>query len=129
MTILNKRVGFLSNYEVLKHLKELKNNESDNFYTSIRFKKFTNDICNYFNKIPSITLDIDFKNMIESLNKYDLTKVEKLQILNFLPKSMVMLHSLIEECDQRFDENTCESILNEIKMVLKLKDENDEQKD
>ncbi|GME97091.1 unnamed protein product [[Candida] boidinii] len=49
-------------------------------------------------------------SMIE-LNKFSLEKIEKLQIVNFKPRSIVLLYSIVEECDQRFNEDECNSII------------------
>ncbi|OWB67954.1 hypothetical protein B5S30_g3324 [[Candida] boidinii] len=49
-------------------------------------------------------------SMIE-LNKFSLEKIEKLQIVNFKPRSIVLLYSIIEECDQRFNEDECNAII------------------
>ena len=60
------------------------------------------------------------------LNTLDLVKVEKLQIVNSLPRSMVHLYALIDECDQRFDEDTCESILKKIQELFPIQGDDDE---
>ncbi|KAG7866484.1 hypothetical protein KL918_003381 [Ogataea parapolymorpha] len=38
-------------------------------------------------------------------------KIEKLEILNRLPRTIVSLFSVIEECDQRFSDEQCNSML------------------
>ncbi len=50
-------------------------------------------------------------NLMIGLNEYSLEKIEKLEILNYLPRTIVTLYSIIEECDQRFSNEDCEAIL------------------
>ncbi|KAG7753360.1 hypothetical protein KL911_002753 [Ogataea haglerorum] len=45
------------------------------------------------------------------LNQYSLMKIEKLEILNRLPRTIVSLFSVIEECDQRFSDEQCNNML------------------
>lgn len=48
---------------------------------------------------------------MKDLSQYKLEKVEKLQIINSAPYSLVNLYSIVEECDQRFSEQEIEDIL------------------
>lgn len=58
--------------------------------------------------------DNDFTGFISSLNRFDLFKAEKLQIVNQLPTNMVHLYSIVEECDSRFTEDQIESIIDTV---------------
>lgn len=59
----------------------------------------------YLSKAPLPTLRQDEKSMqalMKELRQWDLTKGEKLQILNLAPDSAVMLYSIVEEMEDRF---------------------------
>ncbi|SCU79139.1 LAMI_0A07514g1_1 [Lachancea mirantina] len=49
--------------------------------------------------------DAKFRELMATLNGFELFKAEKLQIVNQLPTNMVHLYSIVEECDSRFSEN------------------------
>lgn len=50
------------------------------------------------------TMGIRLANLITGLNKYPLMEVEKLMIANTLPKNLVALCAVIEECEERLGE-------------------------
>lgn len=146
MQILNERDCFLSNYEVLKHLEEMKlkyNWTEDKGGNDSRKKKkrftgggielevITNEVSEYLKNSPcsEIKTDEDLVKIMTFLNGFDLVKVEKLQIINCLPRTMVHLYSLIEECDQRFDQEVCEKILNKIEELFPSEEAHDEQEE
>ncbi|CUM62800.1 uncharacterized protein PRCAT00000358001 [Priceomyces carsonii] len=139
MKVLKKRDKFLSNYEVLEHLKELKSlynwtfedeNQSmkkqkkRSLACGIELEVVTKQILSYLDKTPcsAIQSNESFKELLLFLNKFDLMKVEKLQIVNSLPRSMVNLYAIVEECDQRFDEDTCDSILETINRLFPVEE-------
>ncbi|CCF58337.1 hypothetical protein KAFR_0E01830 [Kazachstania africana CBS 2517] len=59
--------------------------------------------------------DKTFSEFVLKLNKFDLFKAEKLQIVNQLPANMVHLYSIVEECDSRFSEEQIDEILEIVK--------------
>uniref|UniRef100_A0A0L0NWY4 DNA-directed RNA polymerase III subunit RPC9 n=1 Tax=Candidozyma auris TaxID=498019 RepID=A0A0L0NWY4_CANAR len=136
MKVLKERVAFLLDYEVLEHLNGLKEKynwtftpqeEKDSKSKRKRFtgagldlEVITRDITLCLGKLAAgeIPNTEAVMEIMTFLNQYELMKVEKLQILNSLPRSMVHLYALVEECDQRFDEETCEAILAKINEVV-----------
>lgn len=134
MKVLKERDQFLSDYEVYEHLKTLKsswdpNDPKKRNHGGIELEAITNDIISYLDDshCANISSPETFKQLMIFLNGLDLVKVEKLQIVNYLPRSMVHLYSLVEECDQRFDQDTCESILNKINELFPRPEEEEEE--
>lgn len=141
MKILNPRDKFLSNYEVLTHLKEIKkkNNwtfkpEEDNAYNKkkkrftacgLDLETITRDLLSYLEGGPTgqIASTEQFTELIKCLNEFDLMKIEKLQIINSLPRSPVTLYAVVEEFDQRFDDEACEKIIDKINELFPLEGE------
>ncbi|KAJ4462886.1 putative RNA polymerase Rpb4 [Paratrimastix pyriformis] len=67
------------------------------------------------------------KKLIEELEKFPLTKAERLQIVNLLPRTLVEIHLLIEECEERFTDDDLLSILRAVKVARpRIGDEEDE---
>ncbi|KAM0748550.1 hypothetical protein T439DRAFT_382362 [Meredithblackwellia eburnea MCA 4105] len=61
------------------------------------------------------------KKLMEAMKAYDLTKAERLQIVNLAPVSDVELFVCIEDCDTRFPEETRPALLSLIKSHLSPK--------
>lgn len=55
--------------------------------------------------------DEQFIEFYQGLDKYELFKLEKLQIMNQLPRNMVHLYAIVEECDSRFTEAQIQDII------------------
>lgn len=60
----------------------------------------------------------NIKAFIRDIAFYKLEKAEVLQLINVVPTSMVTLHSLIEQCDERFEEAQREHILEMVATYL-----------
>lgn len=140
MQIINERDKFLSNYEVLEHLKQIKSNNNWIFETDGKDKKdnrkrgtaagldlevITKDVLAYADadKKATITSTESFTSILQYLNQFDLVKVEKLQIVNTLPRTMVHLYALVEECDQRLTEEQSEGIINKINELFPIEED------
>ncbi|KAG7808598.1 hypothetical protein KL921_003680 [Ogataea angusta] len=50
-------------------------------------------------------------------------KIEKLEILNRLPRTIVSLFSVIEECDQRFSDEQCNNMLDLVQRYFPISQE------
>lgn len=128
MKILSEREAFLLDYEVLQHLNGFKEQYNWSFSAEddakakkkkrsteagVGLESITRDVTQYLaeNATAEIGSPEAFAEFMAFLNTLDLMKAEKLQIVNSLPRSMVHLYGLVEECDQRFSEETCESII------------------
>lgn len=147
MKVLNEREAFLLDYEVLQHLTGIKEKFNWSFTpeddAKLKHKKkrftdaglglevITRDILLYLSKnaAGSITSETSFGELMTFLNNFDLMKAEKLQIVNSLPRSMVHLYGLVEECDQRLDEDTCQSIIDKIDELFPLPEEDAEEEE
>lgn len=147
MKVLNERDKFLSDYEVLDYLneikanynwtfqgeEELKNNKHKKRFTAcgLDLEVITRDVLSYLSKSPCASIDsaVKFQELMTFLNTLELMKVEKLQIINTLPRSMVHLYALVEECDLRFDEEKCEGILNKICELFPVEEEEEEEEE
>lgn len=143
MKVLTERDSFLSNYEVLQHLqnikkkynwsfnsddeKFLKNKKNKHHFTGcgINLEIITRDVlsCLENNDSSLIQSQESFKQLMEFLNQFELMKVEKLQIVNSLPRSLVVLYALVEECEDRFGEETSEKIIEKINELFPIEQE------
>lgn len=140
------RDKLLSNFEVYQHLAHIQKKNAwfytvpeDKTKTGKKRKKrkadslidleiITKDLSRYLVQ-DNQSNDVEVQsivNLMLGLNMYKLEKIEKLQILNILPRSMVLLYAIIEDCDQRFTEEQCEELLSLVNDNFPLPQEEDE---
>lgn len=127
MEILDANCALLSNWEVSSHLKQQKDQRvlhdrkyktTSKIQENLRTIEF--EIAQYLQD-PSLhgSNQLSAKQILAFLNHFKevpLTKAEKLQIINLQPKSILELHLIVEECEERFDETQ----LNEILMAISV---------
>lgn len=130
MKVTKERDAFLLDFEVLQHLRDIqaeynwsfspeeeKNRKRKRFTgAGADLEAITRDVSQYLegSAAGQVHSAEAFAQLMAFLNGFDLVKVEKLQIVNSLPRSMVHLYALVEECGQRFSEETCEGIIAKI---------------
>ena len=142
MKIEVPRDKLLSNYEVYQHLAKIqdknawfftvpetrtktgKKKKRRNIDSLIDLEIITKDLSRYLvqNNQSNDTPVQSVINLVLGLNMYKLEMIEKLQILNMLPRSMVLLYAIIEDCDQRFSEEECEDLLSLVNSSFPLHD-------
>ncbi len=119
--------GLLTNVEVIEILKEKAESRTKTSSTTATLLEFQNreavtaKVLKYgermgYNKYPSAGI-AKMLSQIKALN-YGLTEAELMQIANMLPRQVVELHPLIEDCDTRFDEDQLNNLLETITKAL-----------
>lgn len=143
MKILQQRDKLLSNFEVYQHLCEVQMENEWGFTIPQTNKKrksrfnpqlldleiITRDLSNYLVKMNQgndITTE-NFVNLMLVLNSFELEVIEKLMIMNLLPRSLVNLYAIIEECEERFSQDKCEEILSTIEKYFPAPIEEDDE--
>ncbi|KAG2237874.1 RNA polymerase Rpb4-domain-containing protein [Thamnidium elegans] len=136
MHIKNIRSALISNYEVLKLLEESQEAQKRvqnadplvEYPEHLRTVQF--ELTEYLKETPCSTQTPEqVSDFLQALSKYDLTKAEKLQILNWRPKSTVEIYLIIEECEERFSEEDLEEMLNSIIITLPRDDDEVEEEE
>ncbi|KAF9950680.1 hypothetical protein BGZ72_007690 [Mortierella alpina] len=117
MEILKADAAMLSNYEVMTLLNDQKAQRQANEVAGTReaaenLRTVEFEVQKYLSNTPCSTQSPEqIAALKKALAKYELMKVEVLQILNLRPKSPVELLLLIEEFEERFRLEDCEDIL------------------
>ncbi|KAI9366355.1 RNA polymerase Rpb4-domain-containing protein [Pilaira anomala] len=136
MLIKNVRSALISNYEVLKLLEESQEAQkqvqavdpSVEYPEHLRTVQF--ELTEYLKGTPCSTQTPEqIANFLQALSKYELTKAEKLQILNWRPRSTVEIYLIIEECEERFSEEDLEEMLDSIISTLPRDDDEEEEEE
>ena len=115
----------LSNYEVLKILKDVKEATKSSKSSNKNLATITYETINYLEGLKHYNelRDEHVIDYLQEMKRFNLTKLEKLQILNQRPKSMVELQVLIEENEERFSEEAMDMILDIVRKTLPVKEE------
>lgn len=110
--MLQAQEKLLTNYEVLSHLGQSKQDKAPENLATITFQlqKYLQSA----NKGAAVSSDTALTRRLRTLQAYDLEKIEKIMVLNAMPRKLVELHVLIEECDQRFTQEQLETLLQEL---------------
>uniref|UniRef100_G3MKV8 DNA-directed RNA polymerase III subunit RPC9 n=2 Tax=Amblyomma TaxID=6942 RepID=G3MKV8_AMBMU len=128
MKIIKESTAFLSNYEVLKLLKELQSDKKSSggggskaartvpnlatvSYETITYLEQTACARQTDERIE------DFLQQISAL-PFKLTKIEKLQLINHRPTTAVEIQLLIEESEERLSEDDVQTILDLVERTL-----------
>lgn len=110
----------LSNYEVLQlvlqantDLKSARSNKSRQNNHQSHLATILYESVKFLEESPCNLIKDDsvVRSIMEGLKQYELTKSEKLEILNHLPSSLVELQLLIEDNEERLTEEQLSSIL------------------
>ena len=139
MQVLDSHVGPLTNTEVMDIIKQQlnwhKNEENKHngsmpsqhrLYPTVWISK---EINSYLNDTNCIQNNQDLKKLLNDINKFDtnnnLTRLEKLQIINLLPSSQPLLHSIINQFHKKFTKSTDGDRL--IEIISKYRQEEEEE--
>lgn len=118
--VISEREKLLSNFEVLEHLKEIqqqnnwKPNDQKKYKRSFNpdLETVTKEVVSYLEKTTTAQQSVELiTSCMNKLAKFQLEKIERLQIINSAPHSLVNLYAIVEECDQRFTEEESQEIL------------------
>lgn len=127
MEVKNECVATLSNYEVYSLLNDIQRGingqkKPNKYLTSLATICFSS--VKYLEKTPcKEQSDEIVAKFIKSLEPFNLTKGEKLQLLNHRPTTAVEIQLIIEESEERLSEEQTEQILNIIAETLPDKKE------
>uniref|UniRef100_A0A1E1XR46 DNA-directed RNA polymerase III subunit RPC9 n=1 Tax=Amblyomma sculptum TaxID=1581419 RepID=A0A1E1XR46_AMBSC len=125
MKIIKESSAFLSNYEVLKLLKELqsdkKSSGSGKARTVPNLATVSYETITYLEQTACARQTDehieDFLQQISAL-PFKLTKIEKLQLINHRPTTAVEIQLLIEESEERLSEDDVQTILDLVERTL-----------
>ncbi|XP_023218100.1 DNA-directed RNA polymerase III subunit RPC9-like [Centruroides sculpturatus] len=117
MEVIKERSAILSNYEVYSLLKKLQEkrhmkhqkNLATITYETIQYLEQTS--CTHQNEEV-------IGEFLKALQPFNLTKVEKLQLLNHRPATLVEIQLLIEESEERLTEEQMQEILEVVARFL-----------
>ncbi|PFX17286.1 DNA-directed RNA polymerase III subunit RPC9-like [Stylophora pistillata] len=131
MEVLNDKAAMLSNYEVYQLLLETENqNKVDKSKKRQKHLVNLSTICyearKHLEKTPCKHQSPEIiEEFLKAMQPFNLTRAEKLQLLNLRPTTLVEIHLIIEDSEERLKtDQEIEELLNVI--ATKLPDPNEE---
>ncbi|KAI6197348.1 DNA-directed RNA polymerase III subunit RPC9 [Aphelenchoides besseyi] len=119
MEVTNPRCTFLTNQEVLSILQEANKASRPQSKSLQQHKTVLYEGIKYLNSTPAVNqTELLVKSLMKALAKFHLTSAELLQIANLRPKNLVDIEMIIEECDERYDEQQTTEMLELIRRHL-----------
>ncbi|XP_014231449.1 DNA-directed RNA polymerase III subunit RPC9 [Trichogramma pretiosum] len=111
MEVVNDRAAFLTNYEVYDVLNSIKASKTKSKGES-QLATITYSTIKYLEDTPCKDQTADkITGFMTAVESFKLSKSEKLTILNLFPTTVLELHLLIEDCEERFNEEEEEKLL------------------
>lgn len=114
MQVASDSVLLLSNAEVLDLLKEVGSRGKKSKKSQSNTATILYETMKYLEETPAASIPhVDMiRDLCLKLKSFQLTKSEKLEIINHLPTSLVELQLVIEESEERFTEDQMNEMLN-----------------
>lgn len=122
MEVKNECAATLSNSEVFSLLKDIQSGKNgqrkpSKYLTSLATICFSS--IKYLEKTPCVDQNDEIvQKFLAALQPFNLTKGEKLQLLNHRPTTAVEIQLIIEESEERLTEEQNEQIINLISTLL-----------
>ncbi|KAK7508229.1 hypothetical protein BaRGS_00000468 [Batillaria attramentaria] len=118
MEVINENAGLLSNLEVFMLLKDIQagrgNQQKPNKHQQ-NLATVTYETVKYLERTPcALQSPENVSAFMEAMKDFNLTKAEKLQLLNQRPSSAVEIQLLVEESEERLTEEEVYQLLSVI---------------
>ncbi|XP_045157076.1 DNA-directed RNA polymerase III subunit RPC9-like [Mercenaria mercenaria] len=127
MEVKNDKSAMLSNYEVLNLLSDMHKGQSKQSKLQTNLATISYEITHYLeNSACSKQSPELLANFIKALDRFKLTKAEKMQLLNLRPKTAVEIQLIVEESEERLTEDQIYELLDLVKEHLPGGDEEEE---
>jgi len=117
MEVIDSTSANLSNYEVLQLLQNLKDNDNRKQFGSLATIKYKT--VKYLESSPcSPQSDEVIATFLKAVHKFNLTKAEKLVLLNLRPTTEVEIQLIVTESEERLTEEQIQELLQVIVETL-----------
>ncbi|XP_066995705.1 DNA-directed RNA polymerase III subunit RPC9 [Anabrus simplex] len=119
MEILNGNAGALSNWEVLELLKEVKHGLRRNTQSDLGM--VTYECMKFLENTPCKDQDANvIQNYLRALMPFQLTKSEKLMLINNPPRTELEIQLIVEDSEDRLTESQVQEMLKIFEMPSEI---------
>ena len=118
MEVLKECSAYLSNYEVLDILQNIKANKKQKMKQN-QLATITYQTVRYLEETPCKNQSPEkIKNFLKATEPFKLTKCEKLTLLNLCPKTPLEIQLIVEDSEDRLTEEEVMSLLQVVASYL-----------
>lgn len=118
MEVLKECSAYLSNYEVLDILQNMKANKKQKMKQN-HLATITYQTIRYLEETPCKRQSPEkIKNFLHAMQPFKLTKCEKLTLLNVCPRTPLEIQLIVEDSEDRLNDEEVESLLRVIANFL-----------
>eukprot|EP00026_Physarum_polycephalum_P018237 Phypoly_transcript_19753.p1 GENE.Phypoly_transcript_19753~~Phypoly_transcript_19753.p1 ORF type:complete len:136 (+),score=28.82 Phypoly_transcript_19753:71-478(+) len=115
MNVKQANAGLVTNFEVYTQVHTRKGTTEMGEYVM----KFKEKVHTYLSTTPAVLETTEgVTECFKYLDKFELTKAEKLQVVNLAPNTDVDVHAIIEDCPERIPAEGVEELIYEIQQKL-----------
>lgn len=126
MEVLKDCSAYLSNYEVLHMLQNIKSNKKQKM-TQNQLATITYQTIRYLEDTPCKRQSPEkIREFLEAMAPFNLTKCEKLTLLNVCPKTPLEIQLIVEDSEDRLNDEEIDSLLQIIANYLGEEDQETE---
>ncbi|XP_017880623.1 DNA-directed RNA polymerase III subunit RPC9 [Ceratina calcarata] len=125
MEVLNECSAYLSNYEVLDILQNIKANKRQKMKQN-QLATITYQTIRYLEETPCKKQSPEkIKGFLKALEPFKLSKCEKLTLLNVSPKTPLEIQLIVEDSEDRLTDEDVESLLQVVANYLGEEEQED----
>ncbi|XP_026465439.1 DNA-directed RNA polymerase III subunit RPC9-like [Ctenocephalides felis] len=122
--------AFLSNFEVMQVLKELKLKDSKRKFMMRNFATITYETLKFLEDSPCVLQSKEnISNFLKAVEPFNLVKIEKLLMINEPPTTPLQIQLIVEDSEERLSEEDVDKLLDVIANTLPVPEINDEEND
>ncbi|CAK1545111.1 unnamed protein product [Leptosia nina] len=112
METVNPNSAFLSNFEVMQILQQLKDNTQKKHKREGSLATVTYETVRYLQDTECQHQSSDcIKKFLESVKSFNLTKLEKLMMVNTPPRTELEIQLIVQESEERLSEDEVKQII------------------
>ncbi|XP_031844283.1 CGRP receptor component [Nomia melanderi] len=118
MEVLKECAAYLSNYEVLDILQNIKANKKQKMKQN-QLATITYQTIRYLEETPCKKQSSEkIRDFLKAVESFKLTKCEKLTLLNVCPKTPLEIQLIVEDSEERLSDEEVESLLQAVTNYL-----------
>lgn len=126
MEVLKDCAAYLSNYEVLDILQSIKSNKKQKMIQN-QLATITYQTIRFLEDTPCKNQSAEkIRKFLQAIEPFNLTKCEKLTLLNVCPKTALEIQLIVEDSEDRLSNEDVESLLETIQNCLVEQEEDQE---
>ncbi|CAH2073273.1 unnamed protein product, partial [Iphiclides podalirius] len=119
METINAHAAFLSNFEVMQILQELKDSTQKKYKREGSLATVTYETVHYLQDTECKNQSKEsIQKFLEAMKKFKLTKMEKLMMVNTPPRTELEIQLIVQESEERLSEEAVRNIIDIVNEIF-----------